>query len=170
VLAFCLTRPQVNLGVRPHQPIMSRVTEDALKVLVDLPMWHAGFAGSTAWFQFGAAVVRPDHHGGERTVGEYALHLSGRWQWIAPSGFVRADDESAQEALATLGTGHPCVGEFEVMQTGELILQFTDGDALHVYVGDDATDEEVEYWRLFRPGTLAPHFVVSSTGAQWDEV
>ena len=133
-------------------------------------MWSAGLAGDVAWFQFGAAVVRPDHNGEERVVGEYALHASTEWQWSAPSGFVKADNESASEVVKILTQDDPRVASVELYQTGQVNLQFADGDTLRIQVPDAAEGEAVEYWRLFKPGTLAPHFVVSSDGSQWDEV
>ena len=62
-------------------------------------MWQAGWAGDIAWFQFGAVVKRSGGRGGQRNVGEYALHVSCPWRWVASSGFLRADDTSPGAAL-----------------------------------------------------------------------
>ena len=150
----------------------------ALAPLFGLPMWEAGFAGDIAWFQFGAAVTRPDYHGGTRVVGQYALHLSCPWRWVASSGLVRADETSSHETLQTLGKDRPCLNRADVADDGTIALRFGNGDLLLVDMpGDGAAevgmpgdgDEEVEYWRLFQPGSVTPHFVVSSSGAEWHE-
>lgn len=133
-------------------------------------MWEAGWAGDIAWFQFGAAVTRPDRHGTPRTVGEYALHISCPWRWLADSGFPRADETSPPASLQALGESRSRLTQVDVDTTGHLVLHFHNGDSL---VLDNAPQEpgndDVEYWRLLQPGLGTPHLVVSSSGVEWHE-
>ena len=143
----------------------------ALDSLRHLPMWDAGWAGDIAWFAFGAQVQRPDRRGGQRVVGEYALHISCPWRWCAVSGFVRADETSDSAALHALGqpTTHFVSGGRD--SGGPLILRFGNGDTLEIADPGEppSSEDEIEYWRLFQPGLQTPHFLVSSTGVEWHE-
>jgi hypothetical protein len=148
---------------------MSAISQ-ALASIDRLPMWDAGFAAGIAWFQFGKAVTRPDAHGGTRVVGQYALHVSCFWRWVAPSGFVRADETSPPQLLKTLGADRPTLNGADSGKDGSISLRFDNGDVLFIAGASEDPDEDVEHWRLFQPGSLAPHFVASSSGAEWHEV
>jgi hypothetical protein len=61
----------------------------------------------------------------------------------------------------------PSVHEVMIATNGEVALRFLDGDALSWEMPRIQDSEDVEYWRLFQPGLLTAHFVVSSSGNQW---
>lgn len=137
-----------------------------------LPMWEAGWAGDIAWFQFGKQVRRPDRKGGQRVVGEYALHISCAWSWRSSSGFVRADENSDRDALRRLGDLAPKVVGAPQGANGALQLSFDNGDRLAIdeVIEAGATEEdESEFWRLFQPGLPTPHLVAANTGVEWHE-
>ena len=108
-----------------------------LNRLRGLPMWSAGWAGPIAWFQFGGPVGRASRRGGQRSVGQYALHLSCPWRWCAPSGYVRADERSPPSSLQALGESAACLAGVEADFRGALILSFDSGDTLGI---DDVTE------------------------------
>ncbi len=134
-------------------------------------MWAAGWAGPIAWFQFGSQMRRPRRDGGHRIVGEYTLHISCAWQWRASSGYVRADENSPPEALWDLSESTPRLvrSEFDFREC--LVLKFDNGDTLTIedVTCEEEDDDDFEYWRLFKPGVLAPHFIVSKSGVVWRE-
>ena len=134
-------------------------------------MWDAGWAGDIAWFQFGEAVARRDRASKERAVGQYAVHISCAWRWLAASGFVRAEDTSPSPLLHALGELRARVAGATVAGDGELALRFDNGDTLLIEgaASAEAGSDEVEYWRLFQPGRGTPHLVVSSAGVEWHE-
>jgi len=140
----------------------------AVKPLVSKPMWEAGWAGDIAWFQFGERVTRRSRGGGNREVGEYAVHVSSCWTWRTESGFVRADEDSTD--LSQLGLLMTRVQSSNVDESGGLTLRFDNGDALQVEPNDSRNEtDEIEYWRLFQPGLEAPHVVSSNLGIAWHE-
>jgi len=143
-----------------------------LQRLSGLLMREAGWAGDIAWFQFGGPItVSRPRLGGDRDVGEYALHLSCPWRWVASSGFVRADENSPDSSLEALGAIEARYVDAELTGDGNLALHFDSGDVLTVegVPGDGAASDDSEYWRLLQPGRSTPHLVVSSVGAEWQE-
>lgn len=145
------------------------VSLDRLRGLV---MWDAGWAGDIAWFQFGGPItVSRPRFGGHRDVGDYALHLSCPWRWVASSGFVRADENSPDSNLEALGAIKARYANAELTADATLALHFDNGEVLTVegVPGDGAASDDSEYWRLLQPGRSTPHFVVSSAGAEWQE-
>jgi len=143
--------------------------EAAFLPVLKLPMLRAGWAGDVAWFSFGGPVRRPSHRGGERLVGEYALHLGSGWRWITDSGLVRADENSSRDELAVLGRDGPRLDTITAFGNGGLTLRFVSGEQLEVSGESEEEEEESEYWRLFQPGLQTPHLVVSNSGADWHE-
>src|SRR5512138_3471413 len=71
---------------------MKNRIEEALRVLVGLPMWSAGRAGNLEWFEFGARRIVIEQHGKHRgeqkEVGEYALHVQCTWRITHQNGIV----------------------------------------------------------------------------------
>jgi len=153
--------------VRPHAMILPPI-HAAFQPLHGLPMWAAGWA-DIAWFQFGAQVKRTARGDGERPVGAFALHISCPWRWCTSSGFVRADDTSDPAALQALGDPTCRLAGAATGPNETIILKFDNGDTLEVDSVRETAPDEVEYWRLLQPGLRTPHFVVSSSGAEWHE-
>src|SRR5579859_5778257 len=79
---------------------MEHATTEALKRLLDLPLWAIGRAGSLEWFQFGSKRIVSTLRGGTKEVGEFALHLDCPWRLTDSAGNSVASDESATEVLA----------------------------------------------------------------------
>ena len=132
-------------------------------------MWEAGWAGDIAWFQFGKRVTRPHPRGGQREVGEYALHISCAWTWRTESGFVRADEDSTD--LTELGGLQARVESSSAEPSGHLKLLLSEGECLEVEPDEPTADpaNKTEYWRLFQPGLRTPHMVSSNLGIHWHE-
>ena len=140
----------------------------ALGPLTNKPMWEAGWAGDIAWFQFGERVTRRSRGGGNREVGEYALHVSSCWTWRAESGFMRADEHSTD--LSELGGLMARVQSSDGDESGRLTLRLDNGDVLQVEPDNSGNEaKEVEFWRLFQPGLETPHVVASNVGIEWHE-
>jgi hypothetical protein len=120
-------------------------------------MWAVGRAGSLEWFQFGTPRIVHNFRGGSKEVGEYALHLDCPWQLLGPAGLVIATDQSEPELLSHVGSQTLVCEKVSGSEDGGASLQFAGGWLLVVEPGDP---DDLEYWRLFRPGTEGPHVVV----------
>jgi len=54
--------------------------EQALSVLVGLPLWGIGRAADLVWLQFGDRRAVKSWRGTDKEVGDYALHLQCAWR------------------------------------------------------------------------------------------
>jgi hypothetical protein len=153
--------------------------------LVGMPLWDAGRAADLLWLAFGQRQTIQDFRGKPREVGEYALHVQCAWRFAQnekvlvgnrdlyyPRGYKNPREEiprdfnwdvqganRCDEVLATLfagGTKQFVVQRFETRQAGELALLLEGGLTLQIFPNDSL---EGEHWRLFRPGSDAPHWV-----------
>jgi hypothetical protein len=59
---------------------MTNRIEQALGVLVGLPLWAIGRAVDLAWFEFGSRRTARGFKGLEREAGDYALHVMYAWR------------------------------------------------------------------------------------------
>src|ERR1700743_2393557 len=59
---------------------MTKQIEEALGVLVGLPLWAIGRAADLAWFEFGNRRTIKSRNGVEKEVGDYALHVQCAWR------------------------------------------------------------------------------------------
>jgi hypothetical protein len=158
----------------------------ALKVLRGFKLSIARRAGNMANFQFGDIV---EVEGG--TLGEYALHVQCPWRidgpegvitgrydlWRGTSGAIMPDDwepgisDNLQDRrLGELFQGYDAQTESHVNATEWLVVERVQasavGDATIYLSGgyrlmlfpSGSTGEE---WRIFRPRTNDPHFVVA---------
>ena len=120
-------------------------------------------------FRFSPNSVRsaprtvPTFGGGSKEVGEYALHLDCPWRLVGPTGLAVATDESEPEELARLGSPPLVCAAVSGSDEGGAGVQFVGGWRLVVEPGDP---DDLEYWRLFRPGAEGPHVVVSAAGVE----
>ncbi|HEV8492919.1 MAG TPA: hypothetical protein VGR76_11640 [Candidatus Angelobacter sp.] len=153
--------------------------------LVGMPLWDAGRAADLLWLAFGQRQTIQDFRGKPREVGEYALHVQCAWRFAQnekvlvgnrdlyyPRGYKNPREEiprdfnwdvqganRCDEVLATLfagGTKQFVVQRVETRQAGELALLLEGGLTLQIFPNDSL---EGEHWRLFRPGSDAPHWV-----------
>ncbi|MDQ5825144.1 MAG: hypothetical protein M3441_13195 [Chloroflexota bacterium] len=166
--------------------------EEALGVLVGLPLEDAGRAYSLQWFSFGEVRVVPDHKGGTRELGEYALHVQCEWRITGPGGIVvgindrsfpagdaysepqgfdwnvqgaNRLDERLSRFMEERRSRPLVVERIWADHVGSIRLLFGDGYSLDVFPFEST---KYEYWRLFRPGISVdgsePHFVVTGEG------
>lgn len=163
--------------------------ENALKVLIGLPLWSSGRAADLEWFQFGQRRSVKDHRGNTKEVGEYALHLQCAWrirqgdQVIVGSRdlYYPADEiqdrpedfdwdviggnrrDRKIEALFQSETRQFWVREVTVGDAGSFTISLDDGYALEAFPDDSSADE---HWRIFKPYSEEAHFVATGEGLQ----
>ena len=147
------------------------------------------------WLQFGERVTQSVPGGGIREVGAYALHVSGAWRLSDPGGIItgsgdlftpvdaNADldtfdwdvkgaswwDYRLAEFATAFAADPPVVERVHADRLGDARLLLSHGLVFETFAHSSAADHvETEFWRLFQPGTEAPHFVVDTNGAYHD--
>lgn len=108
--------------------------------------------------QIGERVSSPAPLGRDRVTGEYALHIQCAWAIvIAGTRHESATDvDGARAALAAAITTEPLVVGAEEAH-GTLRLRLDHDTVVEIAPSSCAHGEEA--WRLFEPGTTAPHLV-----------
>ena len=161
---------------------MKAEIEEAAGKLIGRHLTDIGRAANVVWLQFGSF---PD----------YALHISCAWRLaeanhILVAGgdlFTPADPDMAPDDFhwdqrgATwfdvrarawrdaVAEANVAVERVSGSDWGDLRLELTGGVVLEVFPDSgDAPHVETEFWRLFRPRTPDPHFVVGSEGIHRD--
>lgn len=165
--------------------------ERAVLPLVGRPLWACGRAADMATFAFGQRRKVPDRHGGEREVGDYALHVQCAWRITRddrvvvgnrdlyyPADYRDVSEEIPPEfnwdrspnrrdrllrSLFESNVRGFTVEAVEVRAAGGLQVMLVDGLRLDVLPHDSLNHE---HWRLFRPGVDAPHFVLTGSGIE----
>jgi hypothetical protein len=135
--------------------------ERALRPLTGFPLWALGRAASLVWFQFGDRRTVPSLRGGQKEVGEYALHLECPWQLVGPDRRAVVTDQSESELLVQVARQSLLCSGADGSDDGGIRLRFAGGWLLAVEPGDP---DQLEYWRLLRPTAGAPHFVIGPAG------
>lgn len=176
-----------------HEPLsLQQQVESVMCPLVGMPLWDAGRAADLLWLAFGQRRTTQDFRGKPKEVGEYALHVECAWRFVQgervlagnrdlyyPRGYRNQRDEfpkgfnwdvqganRCDEMLAELFAGGAkqfVVQQVEVGQAGALALLLEDGLTLQILPNDSL---EGEHWRLFRPGSDAPHCVFTGQGLE----
>jgi hypothetical protein len=172
---------------------MKEMIEQAFQALVGLPLWDAGRTADLVWFAFGDRRIVIDERRGTKEVGTIALHIQCAWRIVGPEGIVvarrdiyypagedpyheiddfdwgtlgasRFDEHIAAWIAAraatpsnVIGAEGDCIGGFK--------LSLSDGFAVEAFPVDSL---DGEHWRVFRPYTEAPHFVVTGRGIEED--
>jgi hypothetical protein len=160
--------------------------------LVGMPLWDAGRAADLLWLAFGQRQTVQDFRGESREVGEYALHVQCAWRFVRdekvvagnrdlyyPRGYKDPKDEiprgfnwdvqganRCDEMLAGLfadGAKQYVVVRVQARHAGELALLLEGGLTLQIFPNDSLVGE---HWRLFRPGSDAPHWVYAGNGLE----
>lgn len=157
---------------------------EALKPLVDLPLWDAGRAGDLEWFHFGPpqTIMTFDKKAG--TVGKYALHIQCAWrifrsnrilvgsqdmfypagdsehvpedfEWDRPG--ANRCDEKISLLVSEWILSPAIVTEVNAGDCGSVSISLTGGYILEVFPHDSRGGE---YWRLFQPAMEGMDFVV----------
>lgn len=141
---------------------MRDTIQNELSVLLGLPLWAVGRAGSLEWFHFGGHHAVPDRRTEIKDVGDFALHIDCTWSLITSRfGEAIATDESSREDLAAIGGMQLMCEEVVADDRGGFVLQFASKHCLKV-----EPDDEEEFWRLFEPHRESPHFVVGAAGIE----
>lgn len=160
--------------------------QNALNVLVGLPMWSLGRAADLAWFEFGTHRNVRNHKGEEKEVGDYALHVQCPWRITSGDSIVvgRGDifctpEESNEPTPADFdwqkrnrfdrivkqlfkqGSRQFRVQAVEAGKAGTLAIALGEGHTLEIFPHDS---ESGEHWRFFKPYTEETHLVFSGRG------
>ena len=149
-----------------------------------------GRAADLIWFALGPRKTIRDFQGEPREVGEYALHVQCAWRIVKgekvvvgsrdlyyPAGYQDQREEipkgfnwdvqganRCDELLGTLfeGATKPLVVQgIEVGQAGALSLLLEGSLTLQIFPHDSLAGE---HWRLFKPGSTEPHWVLTGKG------
>ena len=170
--------------------------ERAAAPLIGLPMWGAGRAADLLWLQFGARRSATGAGPDERDVGEIALHVACPWRLcdaeriLVGSGdlLTPADAEEDPETfdwdepgaswldvrlgeLQAADVARPPVVESVAADAlGGLRLGLGGGRVLELFPNATPTGHvTTEFWRLLRPGSGDPHFVVGTFGVSRED-
>ena len=160
-----------------------------LNVLIGLPLWSIGRAGSVYWFVFGnqRRLIKMDN-GKEKTVSDYSLHVQCAWRISIkdkitissrdknyPPGddpykdiedFDYDDpngnrlDERIISFFNNLAKQPLTVTCVEASNKGDLKIVFVNDIELEIFIDDTVIEE---YWRLFIPYNEKAHFVITSS-------
>jgi hypothetical protein len=162
--------------------------ERALTPLIGLQLRAGHRAADMQMFHLGNLTSVKSHRGELREVGEYALHLQCAWRICGPEGIVvgsgdlyhpKGDSEDIPAefdwqkenrrderltALLTTSAEMPLrVERVSADEVGGFTLDLSQGFRLEAFPAYSSSDE---YWRLFRPGDLNTHFVVTGRGIE----
>jgi hypothetical protein len=159
---------------------MKNAIQNAVGVLVGMPLWSLGRAADLAWFEFGSRRSVQGWKGKGKEVGDYALHIQCPWRIRIGNSIVvgRGDIFCTPEE-----TSKPTPTDFDwqkgnrfdrvvlelfenesrqfTVQAGEagsLSIGLEGGYKLEIFPHDSESDE---HWRFFKPHAEEPHFVVS---------
>lgn len=166
---------------------MKQEVESALSPLAGMPLWAGHRAADMQMFQLGILKPKKSPRGEIQEVGDYALHLQCPWRIRGSQGLIvgsgdlyypkgdfhdiPADfdwqkenrrDERLNALLARCA--EPLVVErVSADDVGGFVLEMNRGFRLEAFPSDSSRDE---YCRLFRPGELDSHFVVTGCGIE----
>jgi len=172
---------------------MENRIEQALSVLVGLPLWDSGRAADLQWFHFGKSRTVITRKGTSKEVGDYALHVQCAWRILASDSIVvgssdlyyppgnprdRPDDfdwevpegNRRDQRIRLFMQEHAAqplvVTSVEADKVGSIRLSLTHGYSMEVFPDDSVNDEYSEHWRLFQPSTETEHFVITGRGIE----
>ncbi|WP_147426660.1 hypothetical protein [Trinickia fusca] len=147
----------------------AREIERRLSALDGLALSGVHHAAGTLTLQFGPLRSIVSRNDTEKKVGTWALHVQCPWtigrdgQTIAQQSDLCTSDAAAKDAIKRMreaaGGAHPvsviaCYASSQ--NPGGASIVFSGGLMLKM----SPTGEEGEDWRLFSPGSDAPHFVI----------
>lgn len=152
----------------------------ALQSLVGLPLTGSGLAADMPTFQLGdlqpALSMR-----GEVWLGTFALHIQAPWCLWDPGRVALGPADTSWEHgrapfLAVLeawvdrtASGHRTVTSATADDLRGFTLRLSGGGSLDCMAESETEEEEgTELWRLFRPRSPVPHFVVLLGGRVQD--
>jgi hypothetical protein len=171
---------------------MQREIEHALEVLVGLPLWGPQRAVNMLSIQAGSERAATTPH--LPATGELALQIFCAWR-LTSGGTIAAGSgdlytpADAEADLDTFDWEEPGATwwDLRVLELfsdrgptsrivrvsadaiGGFTLECASGVRLEVFPSSSpAPHVDTEFWRLIRPGSDAPHFVVETTGIHHD--
>jgi hypothetical protein len=165
--------------------------EEALQVLVGLPLWSAGRAGNLEWFHFGPKVDLLRRDGSLKTVGAYAIHIQCAWRIRNKSSIIVASrdrlyragddpyydledfdwdepganrcDERTAILFSAPSSASLLVEMVRADNVGGFVIGLSQGIFLEAFPDDSL---EGERWRFFQPGRDVDHFVMTGDGIE----
>lgn len=162
---------------------MKEDIQNAVRVLVGMPLWSLGRAADLAWFQFGGRRIVRGRQSKEKEVGDYALHVQCPWRirlgdsiLIGRGDIFCTPEESNEPTPAdfdwqkrnrfdriVLELFQNESRQFTVQtvmagKAGSLAIGLEGGYDLEIFPHDSESDE---HWRFFKPSTEDQHLVVS---------
>ena len=170
--------------------------EQALQVILNLPLRRIGRAADLLWMQFGEWREVPSRRGGTRRVGEWSLHIQTPWNFVRDSRilvgtrdlyyyaetgpeFVESSQEfdwkkggeSRFDRYATALNQEFETDAFPVTHitcdpVGSFTLHLGGHLTFSVFPNCASSSPDFEFWRLFRPATETPHYVVATDRLQ----
>jgi|GEM_PF-1209275 len=188
--AGALPSPMIDAQSRsPAYVAQHQGREAAARLLIGLPLRSIGRAASLLWMHFGEVRTVTTLTGGDKEVGELALHTEAAWRLLGPAELVtgKSDafydrdeppdldeelwrkagvtrcDRRLEEFRALLAGGAMVVEAVTVDRGGALYLELSGAHRFEIVPTTSADEEE---WRLFRPYTAEPHLVATSRGIE----
>lgn len=166
---------------------------DYLDMIVMQPVNSIGRASNMLWLGLGAKIQWYSKlEGKEVEKSTYALHIQSAWRMenrerkeiivassdmYSPKTGVEYDDTFDWEIQGNnlfdeksqmwLKENQPIfVKEYKINLWGDLLLLFSNGDKLHVFVG---ASDNTECWRVFAMTEQSPHLLVTGLGYSVNE-
>jgi hypothetical protein len=149
---------------------------ETLGVLVGERAWTPGLAAGMLTMGFGPAVQSLTRKGEPRVTGTIAVHIQCPWRIVrdarlavGSSDYGAIDDEHEaiyymHKRLVALFEDEPTVIAVEDLRASGFRLWFSNDMFLDAVPAQSVADEYSEFWRMFRVGSEAPHFVVVPEG------
>jgi hypothetical protein len=168
---------------------MREQIQKALDVLIGEPLWSSGRAADLEWFHFGQRRTVKGFRGEAKEVGAHALHVQCAWRIrhghqvvVGNSDLYVPHEESGDQQenfdWEVLGasrrdkriaelfqneTRQFVVQQVQVGDAGSFTIILNSDYALDVFPNDSLSNE---HWRMFKPSSDEPHFVVSGKGLE----
>lgn len=165
--------------------------DDYLKILINQPLTAIGRASNMLWLGFGKEIECINFRGNAVKKSSIALHVQSPWRVInkiqgkmlfAQSDFYSSNgsikemndfdwniqgtslfDKKSEEWFSEVS--QICVSDFKLNKWGDLLLLFSNGDALEVLV---TSSDETECWRLLELDSEKNHLVVTGKGVSFE--
>ena len=164
--------------------------ENELKYLLGLPLENAGRSVNLVWFSFGEKKIIKNKDGSVKSVGDYVLHIQCSWRITKGSQILVASrdiytpsarwkgaedqfewdiygmnrcDERIEELLKENDKSKMIIESIHADSVGGVRMFFRDNCVLELFP-DDSNEEE--FWRIFIPGNIRSHFIVTGKGIE----
>jgi hypothetical protein len=171
-----------------HVSAMREQIQKALAVLIGEPLWSSGRAADLEWFQFGERRTVNGLWDKPKEIGAHALHVQCAWrirqgdEVVVGSSdlYIPAEEGTQSESFdwQVLGSSRRdkriaelfqnetrqfLVQQVQVGDAGSFTIILDSAYALDVFPDDSLSNE---HWRIFKPSSDTPHFVVSGGGLE----